>query len=252
MEHNFDQQISDGDDVGAYDYGSIMHYPRDAFSTDGSDTITPTNAAAAIGQRTALSAGDIAAANSMCGGGGVATLAETTLAETTTIAESLAEHVHVTEKELVVETIKERVPETRKELVVETIKERAPETRKELVNETIKEQINDTAKEQVPETRKEEIESAVENIPRIPFGGGVGPMVNPNPGVFGGPGAVPFAMRTPHAGLGDAQGDAAAAEGLLAQLAAVHAAMDANADDAAMLASQRDQLVAALGQLGWQ
>ena len=41
MEHNFDQHISDGDDVGTYDYGSIMHYPRDAFSIDGSDTITP-------------------------------------------------------------------------------------------------------------------------------------------------------------------------------------------------------------------
>ena len=40
-EHNFNQHITDGDDVGAYDYGSIMHYPRDAFSIDGSDTITP-------------------------------------------------------------------------------------------------------------------------------------------------------------------------------------------------------------------
>ena len=27
-EHNFNQHISDGDDVGAYDYGSIMHYER--------------------------------------------------------------------------------------------------------------------------------------------------------------------------------------------------------------------------------
>jgi hypothetical protein len=65
-EHNFYQHITDGDDIGAYDYGSIMHYPRTAFSTDGSDTITPTDPAASIGQRVALSAGDIAAANSMC------------------------------------------------------------------------------------------------------------------------------------------------------------------------------------------
>ncbi len=65
-EHNFDQHITDGDDVGAYDYGSIMHYPRTAFSIDASDTITPVQAGAQIGQRTALSPGDIAAANSFC------------------------------------------------------------------------------------------------------------------------------------------------------------------------------------------
>ena len=27
-EHNFDQHITDGDDVGPYDFGSIMHYDR--------------------------------------------------------------------------------------------------------------------------------------------------------------------------------------------------------------------------------
>ncbi|MEK7748234.1 MAG: M12 family metallopeptidase, partial [Nitrospirota bacterium] len=67
MSHNFNQHITDGDDVGAYDYGSIMHYPRTAFSIDGTDTITPINPpGAAIGQRTGLSAGDIAGANSLC------------------------------------------------------------------------------------------------------------------------------------------------------------------------------------------
>jgi hypothetical protein len=65
-EANFSQRITDGDDVGGYDYGSIMHYPRKAFSKNGLDTIVPTNPpSAAIGQRTALSAGDVAAANSM-------------------------------------------------------------------------------------------------------------------------------------------------------------------------------------------
>jgi hypothetical protein len=66
FEHNFDQHITDGDDIGPYDYGSIMHYPRDAFSVDGSDTITPIDPNAQIGQRIELSPGDVAAANSFC------------------------------------------------------------------------------------------------------------------------------------------------------------------------------------------
>lgn len=65
MAAQFNQHISDGDDLGAYDYGSIMHYPRNAFTKDGQDTITPTDPNAQIGQRTGLSAGDIAAVQSM-------------------------------------------------------------------------------------------------------------------------------------------------------------------------------------------
>jgi hypothetical protein len=67
MVFNFDQHITDGDDVGGYDYGSIMHYPRNAFAINPSiDTITPKpNASVQIGQRTALSAGDIAAINAI-------------------------------------------------------------------------------------------------------------------------------------------------------------------------------------------
>jgi hypothetical protein len=57
-EHNFNQHIADGDDVGSYDYGSIMHYPRDAFSKNGLDTITPP-AGVTLGQRTALSSDDV-------------------------------------------------------------------------------------------------------------------------------------------------------------------------------------------------
>jgi hypothetical protein len=59
-EHNFDIRSDDGEDLGDYDYGSIMHYPRWAFSKNGEDTIVPYNGAE-IGQRDALSPGDIGA-----------------------------------------------------------------------------------------------------------------------------------------------------------------------------------------------
>jgi hypothetical protein len=58
--HNFDQHVQDGMDLGAYDYGSIMHYPKNAFTADGNDTIVPKTAGVQIGQRVKLSDGDIA------------------------------------------------------------------------------------------------------------------------------------------------------------------------------------------------
>jgi astacin len=63
-EVNFNQRISDGDDIGPYDYGSIMHYPSDAFSRNHQPTIVARNNAP-IGQRQGLSEGDIAAVNTM-------------------------------------------------------------------------------------------------------------------------------------------------------------------------------------------
>lgn len=60
MAAQFNQHITDGDDFGAYDYGSIMHYPRKAFSKNNQDTIVPTDPNAQIGQRDGLSPGDVA------------------------------------------------------------------------------------------------------------------------------------------------------------------------------------------------
>jgi hypothetical protein len=60
FEHNFDQHIADGDDLGPYDYNSIMHYPAWAFSKNDQPTIVAKNGVS-IGQREGLSAGDIAA-----------------------------------------------------------------------------------------------------------------------------------------------------------------------------------------------
>lgn len=64
-EHNFNQHIADGDDIGAYDYRSIMHYPTWAFSKNGQPTIETIPPGTSIGQRSDLSAGDIAAIHSM-------------------------------------------------------------------------------------------------------------------------------------------------------------------------------------------
>jgi Astacin (Peptidase family M12A) len=59
-------------DIGAYDYGSIMHYPADAFQIDPDfPTLTalrPLPAGVEMGQRRALSAGDIASVEALYAG----------------------------------------------------------------------------------------------------------------------------------------------------------------------------------------
>ncbi|HEX8130806.1 MAG TPA: M12 family metallopeptidase [Pyrinomonadaceae bacterium] len=63
-EHNFNQHITDGDDVGRYDFGSIMHYDKFAFSKNNQPTIETLNGES-IGQRSGLSDGDVQAVNFM-------------------------------------------------------------------------------------------------------------------------------------------------------------------------------------------
>lgn len=64
-EHNFNQHITDGDDYGRYDYSSIMHYGKYAFSRNGKPTIEPLQSGVTIGQRNGLSVGDVAAIRAM-------------------------------------------------------------------------------------------------------------------------------------------------------------------------------------------
>lgn len=63
--YNFEQHLTDSKDFGEYDYQSIMHYPAYAFSKNGEKTIVPLIEGTEIGQRTQLSAKDIAAIRAM-------------------------------------------------------------------------------------------------------------------------------------------------------------------------------------------
>ena len=64
-EHNFAKNTTNNSDHGVYDYGSIMHYGAYAFAINTSIKTITTAGGQAIGQRTALSASDVAAVNRM-------------------------------------------------------------------------------------------------------------------------------------------------------------------------------------------
>ena len=48
-----------------YDYGSVMHYPKGAFSSNGLDTIVPNQSGVEMGQRDGMSDIDIAELNAI-------------------------------------------------------------------------------------------------------------------------------------------------------------------------------------------
>lgn len=216
-EHNFNQHITDGDDIGAYDFGSIMHYPRDAFSIDGSDTITPIPADTVIGQREALSAGDIAAANSRC-----------------TPPKPLKEPL----KDGRADTIKEQPFDTRKEV----IKDIRLDTRKELIHDTLKEQVRDQIKPGISDPRGTIAENLVTPIL---------PPIAVNPGIRGlTGGAVPFALATSaldvQAAVYETSPAIAQLDAQLQQLAEQLAQVDAAR---ATVQAQYDETAALLAQL---
>jgi hypothetical protein len=67
-QHNFTQHITDGDDLGPYDYGSLMHYSATAFSINSQPTIVALQSlppGIVLGQRNGLSQGDIDGVHTM-------------------------------------------------------------------------------------------------------------------------------------------------------------------------------------------
>jgi len=174
--HNFDQHIADGDDLGPYDYGSIMHYPATAFSVNGQPTITalqPMPAGVTMGQRTALSTGDVQGVRAMYPAG-------------PTIKEVAKDPIQDTVKEPVKDPIRDTVKEVRKDPIQDTIKEVAKDPIQDTVKEPAKDPIRDTVKEvgkdpirdTVKEVRKDPIfdRGTVKEVGRDPIG----------PGTFGG------------------------------------------------------------------
>lgn len=180
MQHNFLQHITDGDDLGAYDFGSIMHYPRNAFSINGQDTIVPRQAlppGVVMGQRTGLSAGDIAGVHMMYPG--PATFKE--------VPKDPALEPGPTIKEV----RKDPIKDVRKEIIRETVKE----IRKDPTQETVKE----ISRDPLPTVK----EAAFDPLP-FPF---PGPIRQPPRG----PAVSPFVLGAPSraGGAGDAAAEAA-------------------------------------------
>ncbi|HQQ71079.1 MAG TPA: M12 family metallopeptidase, partial [Alicycliphilus sp.] len=228
MQHNFNQQIQDGDDLGAYDFGSIMHYPGTAFSINGQPTLVPRVAlppGVTMGQRTGLSAGDIAGVLAMY------------------------PNVRPTIKEVGKDPIRDTVKEVRKDVIQDTIKE----VRKDPIQDTVKEVRKDPIQDTLKEVRKDPIQETVKEVGRDPIGPiGPRPVINPAIGGFSTPFVLAGASRQPQGNdLGGALGDAlqqAAAQ--VEQLSAAHQQAQAMADALALALEQAVEQWRALGGEG--
>ncbi len=213
MQFNFSQHIQDGDDLGAYDYGSIMHYPHDAFSTNGKDTIVPKQSlpsGVVMGQRTALSAGDLAGVATLYPG---ATLKEATKDPIvdTTLKEASKEPTADTVKEVRKDPVSDTtLKEARKDPVTETVKELSKDPAADTIKEVRKDPVSDTtfkevSKEPTRDTLKELSKDPVRDTTLKEAGLDQGPIPGPVlPGPMT-PGAhvSPFVLSTPsRAGVG--------------------------------------------------
>ncbi len=237
FESNFNQHISDGDDVGVYDYGSIMHYPRNAFSANGQDTIVPTDPNAQIGQRTGLSAGDIASANAMCPKlvkeAGTDPIGETTLIKDVR-TDPLRDKVTIKDIRTDPITDKSAIKDIRTDPITDKI--RIKDIRKDPFEDPVKNPFSDPVG---PVTGKEAADDPIIN----PFEQGIDPLITRTIGA----GVVPFGFSAAGAGDAGAAAEATAiANQLATELASVTGAL-AGLDAARTVLQQRyAELLAAL------
>jgi outer membrane murein-binding lipoprotein Lpp len=184
-QHNFVQHIADGDDLGPYDYGSLMHYPPTAFTINGQPTIIalqPLPAGVVMGQRNGLSQGDI---------DGVHTMYPAPLP---TIKEIRKDPIGDTIKEIRKDPIRDTIKEIRKDPIIDTFKE----VRKDPILETTKEVAKDPITD--PITLKE--------VGRDQIGGTFVEHVTvpgQEPGLGGTGGATPFVLASPSRAGGGAE-----------------------------------------------
>jgi Astacin (Peptidase family M12A) len=208
MQHNFLQHIADGDDLGAYDYGSIMHYPPTAFSINNQATIIarqPLPPGVVMGQRAGLSQGDIAGVHMLYPGATIKEVTKDPIRDPVTI------------KELRKDPIQDTVKEVRKDPVTDPI--------------TIKELRKDPIQDTVKEVRKDPITDPI-TIPRPGFP----PVVSPF--VLGAPSRAPGAAQ---------EAGAAAAVAQVQQLAASLAELAQHQADLAAAYAEAVQALASLG-----
>jgi hypothetical protein len=243
MQHNFNQHVSDGDDLGAYDFGSIMHYPATAFSINGQATIVPRQplpAGVVMGQRTGLSAGDINGVRLMYPG------LQPTIKEAA--KDPLSDPIFTT-KEVRKDPIQD--PITVKEIRKDPIRDpifTTKEVRKDPIQDpiTIKETRKDPIQDPITikETRKDPIQDPI-TIKEGSFDPGPGfppPRGLPRPGFD--TGVTPFVLAGGSRAMpGDPLADAMEQ---VQQLAAAHTEAQQQAD---ALAEAYEQAVQALSQM---
>lgn len=228
MQFNFSQHIQDGDDLGAYDYGSIMHYPRNAFTINNQDTIVPKQAlpsGVVMGQRTALSAGDLAGVQALYPSAttfkeaGKDPITDTTIKEVS--KEPTADTVKEVQKDPITDTVKEvgkdptqdTVKEVQKDPITDTAKEVAKEPTRDTVKEIRKDPITDTVKEVTKEPTRDTVKEAAKDPIRDTIkeavadpGPGTGP-INPGP-LHISPFVLSMPSRAGFGGAGDPVADA--------------------------------------------